>query len=285
MSKSYVFVVQPSGGKTKPLAIDDAMHQILDLVEWLRAPARARGNVCRYTWVLKAATTNSPLTVEIAPEATEEGTDVSGEADADFARASDAMRGLLGDINTGIPDWLDRKGLVVGKRILQRHQERIGLTRVYRRGEDDNVIHITPHISKTALDHIELYEIPAGSDIPKHTSFGEVFGRIQNVGEYRNRPAFWILTKGGDRITCRLTETRAKNVGMDKTLTDVWEGKRVRVVGRKYYGDGGDIRYIEAEALDIISFSAVGLDAILDDTFTGGMKSENYVDMLRGGDG
>lgn len=285
MSESYVFVVQPSGGKTKPLSVDDAMHQILDLVDWLRAPARASGSDGRYNWVLKTATTNSPLMVEIAPEATEEGMDVSAEADADFVQAFDAMNALLSNNNSRIPKWLDRKGLAVGKRILQRNQERIGLTRVYRSGEEENVIHITPYISKKAVEKMELYELPAKSDIPKHTSYGEVFGRFENVGEYNKRPAFWIVTKYGDKIACRLTETRAKKEGAGTTLKDVWEGRQVRVIGRKFYGEGGDFRFIEAEEWTIIEKPSVGLDAVLDDGFTGGIKSEDYIDLLRDGNG
>lgn len=284
MSKSYVLVVQPSGGKNRPLDVDDAMQQILDLIEWLRASARSAGHDTEYRWILKNASTNSPLAVEIEPEPAEENRDIDGIVAEDFKRAHGGMESLLGESATGIPAWLDKKGLEAGKRIFSRGRERIGLTRVYEQGVEDNGVHITPHLSQQALDRIKLYETPANSDIPQHKAFGEVVGRFAWAGEWNRRPAFRVKERGGEDIVCRLTEDRAEQIGADRTLTDVWRGQHVRVIGEKQYNPDGSLKYIEVENVEPMVFSSSGLDAVLDTDFTGGLSSEEYINKLRGGD-
>ena len=283
MSKSYIFMVQPSGGETRPLTVDDAMHQVLDLVDWLCASAKASETDGSYRWVLKKATTNTPLTIEIEPETTVPDFIPEKQADEDFERAVIGLREIIDD--GGIPRWLDKTGLDVGKRLLRRNMSGVGLTKVYRAGEEVAAVHITPATSERALESIRLYEAPVCGELPQHQSYGECVGCFQSTGDYHRRPAFWIKVKNGEVITCRLTPETAHSIGGERTLDEVWEGRLVRVIGVKHYDGVGDVRFVEVESVEDLEITRAALESVVDPDFTGGQSARDYIEKLREGNG
>lgn len=127
--KTIKITVHPTGGKGRPLSVEDAMSQILDIVQLLEAPARGRESAARYSWAVVSASTNSPLTIEVAPFGSETNTYAwMAAADEDIAVASDGLINVFeGKV---IPTWLDAKSTYALKRVAKRNTNGIGVTEI-----------------------------------------------------------------------------------------------------------------------------------------------------------
>ncbi len=65
-------------------------------------------------------------------------------------------------------------------------------------------------------------------------------------------------------------------------LSDVWEGVRVRVYGTIWYHSLGAIKKIDATGIEVLDQSPLpNMDNIIDENFTNGVISENYLAALR----
>lgn len=88
----------------------------------------------------------------------------------------------------------------------------------------------------------------------------------------------------GDVIKCILHGQALEVIGRH-TVGDVFQGLRVHVYGTIRYRSLGHISQVEATEILFARPRAdlPSIDDILDETFTGGLKSEDYLERLRDG--
>jgi len=88
----------------------------------------------------------------------------------------------------------------------------------------------------------------------------------------------------GDSVKCILSDSALANIG-DSKLLDVYRGLRVTVRGVIYYKSLGQIARVKASEISIARSRSdlPAIDDILDENFTGGLRTEEYLERLRDG--
>jgi hypothetical protein len=278
--QTITITIHPSGGKGRPLSVEDAMNQILDVVHLLEVPARVHDASARYEWAVVGATTNSPLQVTVAPYGSvENSTAWIAAATEDIDLATNGLIDVFE--NSAIPLWLDAKATNALKRLAKRNTNGLGVTEII--SGDGNSVLLDPAKSQAALNLLDLYTAPSLGDIGKHRARGEVSGRMVRAGEYHHRPAFWLKDKTGAEITCTLAKELIDKVGGETTLQDIWKNRFLVVRGVKSFDASGKLVKIEVtEEPELRDLRPVNLDTIIDEDFTSGIDSVEYLRQIRG---
>lgn len=274
--------IQPSGGKERVLTVEDAMRQILDIIEVLVSPSRLREGRMDVSWGLVKASTNSPLNVEIAPFGKEQSILPPDELAIVYQDAEIAAEGIVSIIeDRSLPQWLDKAAGEAAKRVAKRNLNGIGLTQLS--GDLRNEVTLNPIKSGIMLEVLDFFGAPDLGAIGKHQSRGEASGRMVRVGEYYGKPAFWLKDKSGNEIVCTLNDELVDLVGGETRLRDVWQNRRMTIRGVKHYDKTGKLLRLEATSEpEPVEHTPVNLHAIIDRDFTGGLSASDYIRKIRG---
>jgi hypothetical protein len=147
-------------------------------------------------------------------------------------------------------------------------------------------IDLTPSSARAAIRNVDA--ILARPEKP-YQEFGSVEGYLQGVelDGFNRRVAYVRDQVTGEFIKCVLPRN-APQVDLDlanRQIDEVWSRARVQVSGRLVYKSPGDIDYLEAENVRFFKPNAElpQIDDIIDDNFTGGLRSEEYLERMRNG--
>ena len=140
--------------------------------------------------------------------------------------------------------------------------------------------------ARTAMRNVDA--ILAGPNKP-YKEVGSVEGYLQGVelDGFNRRVAHIRDRVTGESIKCVIPRN-APQVVLDlsnRQIGDVWGRVRVQISGRIFYRGPGDIDYLETEDVRFFRPSAElpPIDDIIDETFTGGLRSEEYLERMRNG--
>jgi len=272
MKPTLKIVVHPSGGKGRPLTVDDAMSQILDVVALIEAQGDSRLRGEKFKWVLVGASTNSPLTVDISVEGDPSQSDIWAAHAADDIEDVTRTLHMMSEEKT-VPSWLPGKSIKAAKRLLKRNLNGISVTEI--RADTGSNFFLDPAKSEIALGAIEHFSSPA-INIGKHRAKSDMTGYLVKAGEFHGKSA------------CVMGGKLEGVIGDATKLIDVWKNRRINVSGIKQLDSTGKILRLEVTSPPVAAPKAekrVNLDRILDDDFTGGKDPETYLGNLRGDHG
>ena len=277
MSEKLIIKIVPSspGGK---LDVEDAMQQVIDSLALLRSAATSP---TRVQWHLDSASTNSPFNVVAEAYSDKLGDDVMRPAKTAKANLAAGFRSLA---RGRAPQWMDKPARQTARRFLQRNTRGIGMTSFDTGAKRAPVLEITPRIAAAAIRTLEKIDLTTEPDIPAHTAFGEVEGRLESVGTLRSHHAIWIRNRVYGTIPCTVPDAELRRIGGKTTLEEVWKNQRVVVGGRLRFGSGGKLEEVVADRLEKMDKTPIGVEQILDREFTGHLEPSEYLRRLQDGE-
>jgi len=254
--------IQPSGGATSALTVEDAMQQVLDFIDMLRA-ADLSDSSERIVWRLESAHTNSPLEVTAFATGPDPSVSVSYQARQTAERLANTIESLENGGN--IPDWMDQTTANIAERFFKRNMNGISRTDIII--NDLPAITVVHTTAKIAALSIEKSRIQAQLEKPDwtRTEYGSVEGEIISTTSFHTKPALVIKERlSGDKINCILSDELARVAGPEHSWDETWDQKRFLVSGELHYNADGKISKINAIRLREITSTKVDLDAIRD---------------------
>lgn len=115
---------------------------------------------------------------------------------------------------------------------------------------------------------------------------GSIEGELTGVTLYREKRALKVAErKTGNEITCVVNdEELAKEIAQTQNFEDVWKHRRVTVKGLIRYNKHGGILQVVATSITPVAARHVSEDELRDETFTDGLRSDDYLNKWRDGD-
>ncbi len=130
---------------------------------------------------------------------------------------------------------------------------------------------------------LELLEPP---DKP-YDEWGSIEGAARGIDrDARGHLILWVYHRlTGDVVKCFVSGEATEELA-DHKIRDVWRNRRVLVYGKVHYKGLGKLTQVEAIRMRFLRDRSElpDIDDILDENFTGGMRSEDYLAKLRDGD-
>lgn len=282
MAEFLNITVHPSVQEGENLTVQDAMQQVLDIIELLdRAGSVGGSGGARVVWRLKSATTNSPFTVRAEGTSSDPTVSIAIKA----AQAKTVLAQSFSELGVAKvrPAWMDNTTLRMAKRVLDRNLKTVGQTDIDTERDAERIL-IFPTFSQAGSKTIDLALIDSKYDTPDqtHTEFGSAEGSVIAAATYYNHPAIFLRERlTGDRVTCVLSDDAAEKVGNKQNLNVVWDGQRILVKGALHYGRDGRIIKIDAEDFELIEEQYVDINEIRAMNITNGLSPNAYLDKLR----
>ena len=160
---------------------------------------------------------------------------------------------------------------------------------VLKRGNPEPVARtsiLTPDTARVAAKNARSVLAPAGRPYKELGSLEGYFETVDTDRRGRGRPVLYMKSRvTGDEIKCFVTgEAKAEISHVE--VGDVWSGRRMSVFGTIHYSGPGRISHMEAIRIRFLRSrnDLPDIDDIIDPDFTGGLKSEDYLERLRNGD-
>jgi hypothetical protein len=168
------------------------------------------------------------------------------------------------------------------EKLFERVTNGLSLTKI-EFGDGLPTIEITPSGAKLAARNIAV--VRKAKEKP-YREIGSVEGTLQRVErDGYGRPLLYVkLRVSGETIKC-IARGGAQSEVENHEIADIWENKRVRIFGTIYYKALGEIMQIESDAVQFLRprEELPCASEIVDENFTGGLKSEEYLERLRNG--
>lgn len=260
MAEKVKIKIQPSGGVSTSLTVEDAMQQVLDYMDMLRAADLSKPSE-KIIWRLESASTNSPLEVTAFATGYDPSIAIGLQARQSAERVSNSIETL--EKGGSIPDWMDDTTVHTAERFLKRNMNGIGRTDIaINDAPPKTIVHGT---AKVALLTIEKSRIQNQLEKPDwtRTEFGAVEGEIIAATSHYSKPAIIIRERlSGDKIHCILSDELASIVGPSHKWQEAWEQRRFTINGELHYNEAGNLTKINALSLDEIQFHNVNLNKI-----------------------
>jgi hypothetical protein len=274
--------IEGRGDGTDAPVAEDLLDQIRDYLEILRGveEAIAEDGENQIVWRIVNATRSSPFQFELEAYARHYGTDVTRRVTAVASRTAEGLAVL--QARPERPQYFTDDVLKRAERIYERVTNGLSLSDVDF-GADIGEVRTTAAVARSAAKNAELALKPI--DKP-YNELGSVEGiaRGVDVDGHGRRLLNMRHRLTGENVKCIL-RGRALEVVERHMVKDVFQGLRVIVYGTIRYRSLGNI--FQIEAADIVFATGrdglPGIDDILDESFTGGLRSEEYLERLRDG--
>jgi len=231
-------------------------------------------------WRVVNATRNSPIQFEFEAYARHYGTDVTRRVTAVAQRTAEGLAAL--QARPERPPFFPDDVLRRAERVFKRITNGLSLSEVDF-GPGIGQVTVTPTIARSAAKNTELALKPVEKP---YSELGSIEGVAHGVDvDGRGRRLLNVRHRlTGENVKCILHGRALDAIG-HHTIGDVYKGLRVRVQGTIRYKSLGRITQIEAtDVLFAVPRDQLPtLDDILDEGFTGGLRSEDYLERLRDG--
>jgi hypothetical protein len=282
MSKTITLRIAGKGPGTDAPSIGDLLDQLRDYFELLGILEQtlAEDGQAAIVWRIVDAKKTSPLAFTIQAFARQFAVNVDARADHVVVRALFGLR-LLGE-KAERPPYFTEPALVRAGRIFERVTNGLDQTEISTEGFPPIVL--TPSVARVASKNTRSVLEPAGKP---YKEIGSLEGYVQTVGrDGRGRRVLWMKHRlTGDEVRCAVMGDAEKMLA-HREVEDVWRGDRVSLFGTIHYRAPGRISHMEASTLSFLRSRSElpNVDDIIDPDFTGGLRSEDYLEKLRNGE-
>lgn len=281
MSRKIKIRIRGGGGETDAPTVDDLLDQVRDYFDLLEAVEQnlADDGQVAIQWRVVHAATASPITFTVEAFPRQFAVNVDDRAGHVLTRTLAGVRDLV--VASVRPAHFTDQALGIAQRIYDRVTN--GLDRTEIEVDGDATVAITPTVARGAS--VNVREILAPVEKP-YKEFGGVEGYFQDVGQDgHGRRVLHIKSRlTGDVIKCFVAGEAEKLLSRCE-VADVWRRARIEVTGVIHYRGPHKISKIDAQRIRFYPARSElpSVDDIIDPDFTGGLRSEEYLERLRNG--
>ena len=282
MGKRITLRIAGRGPDTDAPTVGDLIDQLRDYFELLGAveEALAEDSQQAIQWRVIHASTASPLTFTVEAFARQYAVNVDRRADLVVSHAIKGLDHLQGAADR--PPHFPERALQKAERIFQRVTNGLDQTTI-EAGEGLPAIVLTPSRARVAAKNVRAVLEPPGK---AYKEIGSIEGYVQRVDEDgRGRRVVYLKHRlTGDQIRCFVTGQAEEEFGQ-REIHDVWRHRRVSCFGTIHFRGPGRVSHMDATKVRFLRSRSElpDVDDIIDPNFTGGMRSEDYLDKLRDG--
>lgn len=281
MSRTIKLSVKARGEVDSP-TVEDLLDQVRDYFEILKGieQAVADDGIVAIDWRIVAATTNSPISFEARAFPRHHGVNVDNRAEV-VARHAAIGLSLL-EKTSQRPEYFTDKVLTRAEKLFERVTNGLERTSIVF-GVDLPTIDITPAVARRAAGNVKSVLRPESRP---YEELGSVEGYVESIErDGWGHPIVRLrLRLNGETVKC-LVKGNALKVFKDRQIEDVWHGRRVRLFGKLKFKAFGALTQIEADEVRFLRArdELPSVDDILDENFTGGLSTEEYLIRTRDG--
>jgi len=276
------FTIRAQNAETDAPTVEDLLAQIGDWNSIVRGveEAIAEDGVSEIEWRVTGASKNSPLAFDLTAFPRRHGMNIERRT----RRVKEAISTGLSALRSKPerPSYFTEPVLEKAEKLFERVTNGLSLTKI-EFGDDLPTIEITPPEAKLAAKNVSAVRKPKEKP---YREIGSVEGTLQRVErDGYGRPLLHVkLRVSGETIKCIARESAQSEVEHHE-IADIWKNKRVRVFGTIYYNALGQIMQVESDAVQFLRprEELPQASEIVDENFTGGLKSEEYLERLRNG--
>jgi hypothetical protein len=283
MTDPIRLTIRGQGAETDAPTVEDLVAQIEDWSAILERveEAIAEDGAREIEWRVTGASKNSPLKFELTPFPRRHGMNIEQR---EREVKQQVARGLFQlQSKAERPIYFTEPVLEKAERLFERVTNGLNLTRI-EFGDNLPEIEITSTNARSTAANIISVRKP--KDKP-YREIGSVEGTLRRVErDGHGRPLLYVkLRLDGETVKCIAHDSARSEVERHE-IADIWKNKRVRVFGTIFYRALGHITQLEADAVQFMGpkEELPRPGDIIDENFTGGLKSEEYLERLRGGD-
>jgi len=280
MSKKVTLSVSGRGSGTDAPTVEDFLGQVRDYFDVLAQveATLAEDGESAIEWRIIGASKNSPLSIEAEAFPRQFGVNVDERSKHVVENVAAGLRQLHQAAQR--PANFNNKALTAAQRIFDRVTNGLELTR-FEHGGGGTAIEITTSVARTSADHVR--EVLASRP---YKELGSIEGYFRGIDRDRGRPVFLIRHRlTGDEVKCFVSGEAEREISV-REIGDVWKNRRLQIRGTIHFKAAGRVSHIDATEVRFLRDrnELPDIDDIADVDFTGGLKSEEYLERLRDGE-
>lgn len=271
------------GPETDAPSVDDLLDQLRDYFDILRSveEAVAEDGGAEIEWRVVDAGKNSPLSVEAGAFARQYAMNVDRRAQLVATHTARGMYAL--QVSAERPPFFDDRTLAKAERFFERVTNGLAETTVDY-GADLPVTKLDRGMARAASANVQaILRPPLKTYIDKGSIEGTAHGFDRDGW---GNPVLKVKRRGtGEEIRCRLAGQALDEIER-RQVGEVWRNARVLLYGTIHYKAFDRISRVDAHTIRFLRSPSElpGLDDVVDENFTGGLRSEDYLEKLRNGD-
>jgi hypothetical protein len=283
MSRTITFKISGNGPDlTDAPTADDLLDQVRDYLEIFKGveASIAEDGKSAIEWRVVNASKNSPIQIQIESYPREYAVNVDNRVEIVTRAVAMGLADLIARPER--PDNFTDSVLGRAEKTFARVTNGLNLSEVDF-GPGIAPVSVNRAVALSALKNTRLAISPAERNYQELGSIEGYFSKVERDGF--NRDLLWIrVRRNGTTVKCILTGD-ALSIVAKHTIGEVLSGHRLLVSGVIKYKALGVISQVEASNIKFFrpKEDAVSIDSILDEDFTGGLTSEEYLEFLRNG--
>jgi hypothetical protein len=285
MAKVIKFTISGHGAETDAPSVEDVLDQIRDYLDILRGveEAAAGSGGSAIVWRVVDASRRSPLSMSFEAFPKQYATNI----DARYHMiVSDTALGLEALQRSALrPRHFTDEVMKKARRAFERVTNGIGMSGADF-GADLPKIDLTPSVARAAARNVDL--VLASPDRP-YQEIGSIEGHLNGIErDGHGRRIIYIRERiTGALVKCIVPSEAAQVIQKIESLEirDVWRTRRVVIFGRIDFRGPGNFEQVVADGIRFLGakIDLPQIDDIIDPDFTGGIRSEEYLEMMRNG--
>jgi hypothetical protein len=282
MTRNIRFTIKGSGAETDAPTVADLLDQVRDYFDIMNSVEQsvAADGTNAIDWRVVDAHRQSPLAFELEPFPRAYGVSIEQRVEKVVQQTANGLALLRTKAER--PPYFTEKALQTAERMFERVMNGLSLTEIDH-GPGLPSLLVTPKIARTAAANTTAVLRPASRPYKEIGSVEGYFKSVERDGF--GRQLLYLRSRlTGDDIKCVAFEGAARQLESCQ-IRDVWRNRRLLVSGTIHYRALGRITQVDAVSVRFLRdrHELPGTEDIYDDDFTGGLKSEDYLDRLRDG--
>lgn len=283
MPRKIKLAISGKGAETDAPAVEDVLDQLRDYLDILKGveEAMAEDGKCAIEWRIVNASRNSPLSFEFEAFTRDFAVNIEQRTERVVSATATGMDAL--QTRHDRPPYFNDKVLAKTEGFFKRLTNGIDRATVDY-GGDLPALSLTPQIVGAATKNIETILAP---DSKPYVEIGsvEVFVLGVSVDGWGKRLLSARSRLAGDDFNCVISDEAAKEI-QTRQIGDVWRNFRAELTGKIHYRSLGRIRKVEVQGIRLFrpSDDLPDIGDIQDESFTGGRRSEDFLERVRRGE-
>lgn len=283
MPRIIKLIISGKGAGTDAPVVEDVLDHLRDYLDILKGveEAVAEDGKRAIDWRIVNASRSSPLSFEFEAFPHDFAVDIERRAESVFSATAAGMYAL--QTQSERPPYFNDRVLAKTKCFFSRLTNGIDRA-VVDYGVDLPTLSLTPQIVEAATKNIETILAP---DSMPYVEIGsvEVFVLGVSVGGWGKRLLSVRSRVAGDEFPCVVSDEAAQEI-QTRQIGDVWRNFRAELTGKIHYKSLGRIGKVEVQAIRLFrpSDDLPDIGDLQDKRFTGGRRSEDFLEKVRRGD-
>ena len=270
------------GPDTDAPSVEDVLDQVRDYLEVLRgveeAVAGNSGNVI--VWRIVDASRSSPLAFDLEAFPVEYAVNVDRRVGAIIAEVATGLASL--QTTAERPSNFTDKVLGRAQSLFKRVTNGLSLSEADF-GMDLPRIMLTPGNARIAAENVQRVLKPSARP---YKELGSVEGYFQGAEtDGLGRQIVFVKDRvTGETVKCVVAPTALPAIE-NHEIGEIWRNRRIQVFGRLHHKSVGNLSHIDANRVRFFRSRSElpKVEDIVDPDFTGGLRSEEYLERLRDG--